>query len=141
MRCVRWAGRPLASARGSHSLIASVVTGNAAEDGSRRIVSCPVGEINLRARKDLQNRAFPAIQWGTMIQAMITRLHPFVLVTAGLAAPARAHHFTDEKPATLVDELLAALAHPAMHPEVVALLVVPIAVILGVWIAARRRRR
>jgi hypothetical protein len=69
------------------------------------------------------------------------RLHPFVLVASWFAAAAQAHHFTDEKPATLGDQLLAALAHPAMHPELIALLVVPIALFLGIRAAARRRRR
>jgi hypothetical protein len=72
---------------------------------------------------------------------MNRRPHLIVLLASWLAVPAQAHHVTDEKPATLADELLAALAHPGMHPEVIALLVVPIAVVLGVWLAARRLRR
>lgn len=72
---------------------------------------------------------------------MNSRPHPFVLLASSVAISAQAHHLTDEKPATLVDELLAALAHPATHPELIALLVVPIAVIVGLWIAARRLRR
>jgi hypothetical protein len=72
---------------------------------------------------------------------MRPRLRPFVLLAACGAIPVHAHHFTDEKPATLGDELLAALAHPGMHPELIALLVVPLAVIAGAWLAARRLRR
>lgn len=72
---------------------------------------------------------------------MNSRPRLFVLLASWVAIPAQAHHLSDEKPATLVDELLAALAHPAMHPELIAWLVVPIAVILGLWIAARRLRR
>jgi hypothetical protein len=72
---------------------------------------------------------------------MDRRSYPFVLLASWLAVPAQAHHVTDEKPATLADELLAALAHPGMHPELIALIAVPIAVLLGVWLAARRLRR
>jgi hypothetical protein len=72
---------------------------------------------------------------------MNRRSYPFVLLGAWHAIPAHSHHLSDEKPATLVGELLAALAHPAMHPELIALLTIPIAVIFGLWIVARRHRR
>jgi hypothetical protein len=76
-----------------------------------------------------------------MICAMNRRPHLIVLLASWLAVSAQAHHVTDEKPQTLVDHLLAALAHPGMHPEVTALIVVPIAVLLAGWLTARKLRR